>query len=146
MYCTERGIHSVGLTEVIAIRTAILNKTDKLRELILKHPDWPIMVMAGEDANCGDYSLVCCSIVSAYAGEVLATYDHLGRHDHIYTDRDDYREDVSEYYLLDNWNEETGRSDEPSDVSDDEYDKILDDVCAKVDDKWRNCIIVEVDN
>ena len=123
-----------------------LNKTDKLRELILKHPDWPIMVMAGESANSGDYNTMCCTEVSAHEGEVLATYDHLGRDDRIYTDLGDYREDVSEYYLLDNWNEETGRSDEPSDVSDDEYEKILDDVCAKVDDKWRDCIIVEVDN
>lgn len=123
-----------------------LNKTDKLRELILKHPDWPIMVIAGENANPGDYNTMCCTEVSAYEGEVLATYDHLGRDDRIYTDLGDYREDVSEYYLLDNWNEETGRSDKPSDVSDDEYEKILDDVCAKVDDKWRDCIIVEVDN
>ena len=122
-----------------------LNKADKLRELILKHPDWPIMVMAGEDANRGDYSLMCCSRVSAYEGEVLATYDHLGRDDRIYTDRGDYRDDVDEYLSF-NWDVVTGRSDDPNDCPDDEYEKILDDLCAKVDDKWRDCIIVEVDN
>lgn len=62
------------------------------------------------------------------------------------TDRDDYRNDVGEYYLYYNWKEETGRSDNPNDCPDDEYEKILDDLCAKVDDKWRDCIIVEVDN
>ena len=123
-----------------------LNKTDKLRELILKHPDWPIMVMAGENANSGDYNTMCCTEVSAHEGEVLATYDHLGNDEYIYTDRDDYRNDVGEYYLYYNWKEETGRSDNPNECSDDEYEKILDELCSRVDDKWRDCIIVEVDN
>lgn len=122
-----------------------LNKTDKLRELILKHPDWPIMVIAGENANPGDYDTMSCTEVSAHEGEVLATYDHLGNDEHIYTDRDIYRDDVDEYLSF-NWDVVTGRSDDPNDCPDDEYEKILDDLCTKVDDKWRDCIIVKVDN
>ena len=35
--------------------TALLHSADDLRKLIIEHPDLPLLVLASEDANSGDY-------------------------------------------------------------------------------------------
>ena len=37
----------------------LIAQSDKLRQLILEHPDYMIAVVAGEEANTGDYSYAC---------------------------------------------------------------------------------------
>ena len=45
-------------------RLYITKKTDELKKLIAEHPDYPIVVLAGDEANDGDYSWMYCSSIS----------------------------------------------------------------------------------
>ena len=49
-------------------------------------------------------------------------------------------------WLGDNWREITGRTDEPYNASPDEYDRYLDAEVAKYEGKWKDCILICVDN
>ena len=49
--------------------TGLLNSAAELRQLILDNPGLPLLVFAGEEANCGgDYSYMSCSHVTASLG------------------------------------------------------------------------------
>lgn len=51
--------------------TGLLHSADELRQLIRENPTLPLLVLAGEEANIGDYSYMCCSYIKAYKGEFL---------------------------------------------------------------------------
>ena len=53
---------------------SIAKNTEKLKELIAEHPDYQIVVLAGEEANGGDYSWMYCSDISFDVGDPRA-YD-----------------------------------------------------------------------
>ena len=40
---------------------SMAQNTDRLKQLIAEHPDYPIVVLAGEDANNGDYGWMYCT-------------------------------------------------------------------------------------
>lgn len=42
----------------------LVHETEKLRKLIIENPDCPLLIFAGEEANGGDYSYMCCTEVS----------------------------------------------------------------------------------
>ena len=110
----------------------LCHKTDELRKLILENPELPLLVFAGEDANTGDYSMVHCTRVSAYIGEVL-DWDTVYS-DEVITDREYFAELVTDYHASD------------FDGTDDEFDKYVEDKVAEYDPYWKKCIILEVDN
>lgn len=68
-------------------RLYITKKTDELKKLIADHPNYPIVVLAGEEANGGDYSWMYCSSISFEVGEILDT-DFFDYGDEVITDRD----------------------------------------------------------
>ena len=68
-------------------RLNITKKTDELKKLIAEYPDYPIVVLAGEEANGGDYSWMCCSSISFEVCEILDT-DYFDYNDEVITDRD----------------------------------------------------------
>ena len=39
----------------------LTKESDELKKLILENPDLPIVVLAGEDASCGDHYWMFCS-------------------------------------------------------------------------------------
>lgn len=41
----------------------VIKSGDELKKLIAEHPDLPIVVLAGEEANSGDYSWTYCTSV-----------------------------------------------------------------------------------
>jgi len=76
-------------------RAGVTKKTEELKKLIAEHPDYPIVVLAGEEANSGDYSWMYCSDISFDVGEILDAeyYDY---NDAMITDRDRLEEIVEE--------------------------------------------------
>lgn len=42
---------------------------EKFRKILNEHPDLPIVFLANEDANMGDYSLMYCESVQVGIGE-----------------------------------------------------------------------------
>ena len=71
--------------------TGTVNSATELRQLIIDNPDLPLVVFAGEDANCnGDFMYNSCSYVSAYVGEFLDCQQTIND-EKCYCERDDLK-------------------------------------------------------
>lgn len=113
--------------------TGLLHATDELRQLIIDHPELPLLVFAGEDANDGgDFSYMSCSCVNAYVGEYLNCAQTVNDC-RCYTDRDDFREDV-EYQHSD------------FDGSEQEFEQFIERILEEYEPFWKPCIILYVNN
>lgn len=110
-----------------------IHNTKALQKMILENPELPLVVFAGEEANSGDYSWICCTDVRVEKGEIL---DCEGpNNEYIYTDRDELEDDVADQLY-----------DEFSGLDDDEYATLLKKKMAKYEEYWTECIILRVTN
>lgn len=117
-------------------RTFNVHAADDLKKAIAENPDLPLVVLAGCEANTGDYSYMFCTSVSVEVGEILDCQQEIN--DEIcFTDRDDFREAIEE--MLDGF---TGSEDHPEDWFKKEADRIE----AEYEQYWRKCILLTVDN
>lgn len=87
-----------------------LKDTTVLRNLILENPDLPVLIFCGEESWNGEYGY---TQANASKGQI----EELTLYDDLWIDKDDYRERLSND-LCD--------EDEYKDLSDEEYDKMLD--------------------
>ena len=112
--------------------TKLLHSADDLRQLILDHPDLPLLVFASDDANSGDYPYMSCGTVHAEVGEFL---DCMQDVDDVYcfTDRDEFVEKIEDA-LYD------------FDGSEQELEIEVERRAAEYDLYWKPCIIVYVGN
>ena len=118
------------------LKGEILHETEALKKLIIENPDLPLLVFAGEDANIGDYSYMCCEYVRVEKGEVL---DCKGPNDEIiYTDRQHLKDDIEEA-IYDDY-------DGIGKIPDDKLDKMLKERMSKYDEYWKDCILLYVTN
>ncbi len=67
-----------------------------LRKLIAENPNLPIVVLANDTANTGDYNWMYCETVSCQIGEVLDC-DLPFDSNYVYTDREEFKEDLADY-------------------------------------------------
>lgn len=123
-------------------KMGFFQKADELTKLLLENPGVPLLFMAGEDANIGDYSTMTCSNISFELTEALdCDYG-----DRIYTDRDEFRDDFEN----DNWDDwcESYKylSDEPDSVREKKFQEYISEKIKKYDSFWKDCILVTVDN
>lgn len=49
----------------------LTKSTEELKKLIAEHPDYPIVVLAGECANSGDFAWMYCASISFGIEEIL---------------------------------------------------------------------------
>ena len=112
-----------------------LNECQELKRLIIENPDLPLAFFA-EDT--GDYrsGYISCSSVTAEKGEVLDCYQEIND-EKAFTSRDDFEEDLRDTL----WGIDKYRN-----ISDEEFEEILEEEKSKYDDKWKDCIIVYVGN
>ena len=124
------------------IKVEVAQTTDKLKQLIAEHPDYPIVVLAGEEANCGDNYWMYCSDIRFEIGEIL-TVEAPCNDELIYTDRDSFEEDMSDwlYYKL----EDEGVVDVTK-MPDEVFDKLLKAEVDKFDPYWENVIAIWATN
>lgn len=109
-------------------KMGFFQKADELTKLLLENPGVPLLFLAGEDANIGDYSTMTCSNISYELTEALdCDYG-----DRIYTDRDDFRDDFEN----DNWD----------DWCEKKFQEYISEKIKKYDSFWKDCILVTVDN
>ena len=110
-----------------------LDYTAALRKLILENPDMPLVVFAGQDA-CDSWHCACqlCSKVNAYIGEILNTDVFFSGM--CYTDRDEFRDDLEDYYYPDYEGKEA------------DFNKFIEKKLQEYEHDWIPCIILEVDN
>lgn len=112
--------------------TRLLHSADDLRQLILDHPDLPLIVFASDDANSGDYSYMSCGTVHAEVGEFLDCMQDVDD-EYCFTDREDFEEKiVNSLYDFDG--------------SEQELEDEVKRRAAEYEPYWKPCIIVNVGN
>ena len=112
----------------------LTKSTTELKELIEQYPDYPIVVLAAEDAVSDDYSYTYCSDITFDIGTILDC-EAVCRDEKVYVDKDDLIEDMR-FYLEEVYD----------DVSEEEFDKIVDNEVAKYDSYWKDVIVVYAGN
>lgn len=72
----------------------VLKKTEELRDLIMKNPELPIVVLVDSDVVLEDsYAAWFSPDVSFHLGEILSVEQHIIE-DRIFTERDDFEDEV----------------------------------------------------
>lgn len=112
--------------------TKLLHSADDLRQLIIDHPDLPLIVFATEDANSGDYPYMSCSSVSAEVGEFLDCMQDVDDC-YCFIDRDEFAEKIAD-------------SMSDFDGSEQEFEVEVEHRAAEYEHYWKPCIIVYVGN
>ena len=108
--------------------------TEKLNKLIAEQPDYPIVVIAGEEANIGDSAWMFCSNISFEVTEILEA-DFADYDDSVFTDRDRLEEFIEEMLF-----------DDYSDKPQEEYDKAVKAKVAELEPYWVNVIAIYATN
>ena len=111
---------------------SLAKQTDKLKELIAEHPDYPICVLAGEEANSGDFCWTYCQDIQFDVGEILDT-DYYGYNDEVITDRD-YLEEIIEDRLCDEYSDEN------------ELNRAIQAKIAELEPYWKDVICIWATN
>lgn len=124
------------LSKFATLPTGIVQSTEKLRKLILENPDLPMVVLATDEANNGEWSTMFCSVVYAELGEFLDCQQEIND-ERAFTDRDEFTEEVANMMSY---------SGDYDDLTDEEFDAKQNEIVAQYDSYWRKCIIVTVSN
>lgn len=117
--------------------------TDKLKELIAEHPDYPIVVLADDTANSGEWVWQYCYSIGFSVEEILDCLVPYENDDFVETDRTNFEERMEEW-LWDNWKEQTGSDEKepPEDI----FQKELANLIADFDPYWKKVIAIYVGN
>lgn len=108
--------------------------SDELKKLILENPELPVVVLAGEEANGGDYSWMFCSYVSFHIEEILDC-DFLDYNDTVFTDRDRLEEKITDDLY-----------DDYSDGPEEEYDAAVKRKLQELEPYWKKVIAIYASN
>ena len=109
-----------------------LDDYSELKQLIVENPELTIMFMASDDVGDPDYGWTIAS-AKAKIGHVLDEKDGLND-EKLYTDEDDLREDLENYYY-----------EEHDDMTELQQEEAVKEKMEYYKDKWIKCIIVYVD-
>lgn len=116
-------------------RTYSLTKSsDELKKLIAENPDLPIVVLADEDANCGDWRWTYCSSITFGIDEILDC-DYYDYDDVVFTDRERLEEKISDDLY-----------DEYCDKGDEEYDEAVNRKMEELEPYWKKVIAIYASN
>ena len=113
---------------------SLVKETDKLRKLILENPDLPIVVLVGQDTNCGDYRWTYCSEISFGIGEILDC-DFYDYDDVVFTDRDRLEEYIEDIIFDPNVSKTA-----------EEWDKEKEKRLKELEPYWKKVIEIKADN
>ena len=114
----------------------LVHDATELRKLISENPDLPIVVIAGEEANSGDYCWMYCSDVSFSVEYILDVKTPYDREESVFTDKTEFEDAVSDY-AADNL---------PSDLPDEVFDEIVKNEIAKYEPYWKKVIAIYATN
>lgn len=118
------------MTEQEKRPTGLIHTGDKLRQLLLEHPDLPLLVFATDDVNSGDYAYMSCGSVSAEVGEFLDCMQTVDD-EYCFIDRDEFEEKIADS-MCDFYS------------SEEELDAKVERIAAEYEPYWKPCIIVYV--
>ena len=127
------------MSEIFPLNLA--KNTDKLKELIAEYPDYPIIVLASETSWDGDNTATFCSYVTFSVDEILDCETPYGNDGYVCCDRDDFDDRLGEWL----W-DELGGSDKPPKITEEEFQKKLEEEKAKYEPYWKKVIAIWADN
>ena len=116
----------------MSLTYSLAKSRDELKKLIAEHPDYPICVIAGEEAIDGDHSWTYCSDVQFEVGEILDT-DYYDYDDAIIVDRDRL-EEIIEDRLYDEYTDE------------EELNKAREEKIVELEPYWKKVICIYATN
>jgi hypothetical protein len=105
----------------------------ELREMLVSHKDWPVVFLVDSDVVGDDCWNWYAGGYSCKEGEVLDCEQDINP-ERIYSDREDFREDVEEY-ICNNTEEE---------LTDKELTVWADAICRKYEPYWKKAILLYV--
>lgn len=118
--------------------------TNELRELIIEHPDYQILVMVSEDANIGDYNYTVCNSIRAYVGEYLACEQEIDDC-RVYTDRSEFEEDLENWCAEHEFDCNNGCEDcSGCVITDEDLEAALAAKKSEYEQFWKPCILMYV--
>ena len=120
------------MTEAEKHSTMLLHSGDELRKVLLEHPDLPLLVFAGDEANCGDYGYMSCTSISVEVGEFLDCQQRIND-ERCFTDREEFADEARDNYC-------------DFDGSEQEFEQFIEKLILSYDPYWKPCIIVYVNN
>lgn len=116
----------------------LIHDAAELRKLIAENPDLPIVILAGEEANRGDWSWQYCNDVDCSIKQILDIKTPYDRDDEIvFDDKGDFEEAVAD--VLED-------REEFKTMTDIEFDEAVKREAALYDGYWRKVIAVYVSN
>lgn len=126
------GINKLMEDGLMMDTLGITKSTEKLKELIKQYPDYPIAVLAEDEANNGDYPWMYCTSISFSVGEILDC-DFLDYDDATFTDRDRVQEVVEEHFYDDG-------------LEGEELDKAVKNMLESLEPYWKKAIFIWAGN
>lgn len=116
----------------------LIHDATELRKLIAENPDLPIVVLASEEANHGEWGWEYCANVSCEVQEILDVKTPFDREDGIvFHDRGDFEEAIADE-VCDRF--------PYKEMSNEEFDKAVACEAAMYDGCWKKVIAVYVSN
>lgn len=118
---------------------SLTKKSDELKKLILENPDLPIVVLAGEDANIGDFPWMFCTNIFLSVEEIFDCdfYDDDGT---VFTDRESLEDVIIEKI-------ENGDIDVDVDITDEnEFNKAVEREMEKYEPYWKKVVAIYANN
>lgn len=116
----------------------IVKDSTELRKAIAENPDLPIVVLVGQDAASDDFGYTYCCNVQCYVDDILdCQCEWQTDFETVYTDQSDFEDDLREYL---------SEQDEYEKLSDEEFDKIVEQEKLKYEPYWHKAIVVVADN
>lgn len=113
-----------------------VKQTDELKELIKEHPDYQIVVVVGSEVVADDdYVYWYAPELRFCLGEILDCEQEVND-EKVYTDRDDLEEDIM--YML-------SCDDTISELTDEEFDKLVEKEMKKYEPYWKDVIKIVAD-
>ena len=113
-----------------------LKQTDELRKMILEHPDYPIVVIVNSEVVGDDfYNWWYAPDLSFSLGEILDCEQDIDD-EKTYTNREEFMEDIEDRV---SWN------DEYENLSDNEIDKIVENIYRSYEPYWKKVIQIRAD-
>lgn len=112
-----------------------VKQTDKLKELITKYPDYPIVVLVSNEVVADDYGWWYAPEISFGIGEILDCEQDIDE-EKTYVDRDDFEEDVQ-------YNVECDENFE--NATDEEFDAEVKRIMTEYEPYWKKVIQIRAD-
>lgn len=115
---------------------SFVKDNSKLRKLITENPDLPIVVLASNNANTGDYNWMYCSSISCSIDEILDCEVPFNS-DYVFSDRLDFECELKDYLA---------GLPETEKYSDEEFEKFLNEKLNRYKPFWKKVIAIWADN